>query len=245
MEPIFFGYQPLKNLCYRNSLASTVSRTRPASKLPKLVRLTDCQCRGAGYQPAVPPTLPGRVSQARPSARSDLAPIPSRMLTTVLTGRPGHRNSKSSSVRQLYAPVGAWTSNRMRSLWPPLPHRRRGRRLHAGMPALSAREVGSMIAGGRRKWGVENPDHAVDDETSRAIDLLKWTADRYAGEARPIIRLCRGAMPRWRRQSRTSHDALRLPAAKATGGESLPHPAGLLARAGRNAGLIWTRPVAR
>lgn len=57
------------------------------------------------------------------------------------------------------------------------------------------REVASMIAGGRRKWGIENPDHAVDDEAARAIDLLKWTADRYAGEARPVIWLCRGTIP--------------------------------------------------
>jgi hypothetical protein len=57
------------------------------------------------------------------------------------------------------------------------------------------REVGAMIAGGRRKWGIENPDHAVDDEAARAIDLLQWTADRYAGEARPITWLCRGTIP--------------------------------------------------
>ncbi len=57
------------------------------------------------------------------------------------------------------------------------------------------REVGAMIGGGRRKWGIENPDHAIDDATASTVDLLAWTADRYAGEARPITWLCRGTIP--------------------------------------------------
>jgi hypothetical protein len=57
------------------------------------------------------------------------------------------------------------------------------------------REIRSMIAGGRRKWGIENPEHAVDDKPAPGIDLLQWTADRYAGEARPISWLCRGTIP--------------------------------------------------
>lgn len=57
------------------------------------------------------------------------------------------------------------------------------------------REIGSIIAGGRRKWGIENPEHAVDDKPAPSIDLLQWTADRYAGEARPISWLCRGTIP--------------------------------------------------
>jgi len=61
--------------------------------------------------------------------------------------------------------------------------------------AQTRREIGSMIAGGRRKWGIENPEHAVDDKPAPGIDLLQWTADRYAGEARPISWLCRGTIP--------------------------------------------------
>ncbi len=57
------------------------------------------------------------------------------------------------------------------------------------------REVGAMIAGGRRKWGIENPDHAIDEAAASTIDLMAWTADRYAGEARPIQWLCRGTIP--------------------------------------------------
>ncbi len=52
-----------------------------------------------------------------------------------------------------------------------------------------------MIAGGRRKWGVENPSYSIDDAAPPPIELLAWTADRYAGEARPIIWLCRGTIP--------------------------------------------------
>jgi hypothetical protein len=55
------------------------------------------------------------------------------------------------------------------------------------------REVGAMIAGGRRKWGIENPAHALEE--APRIDLLAWTADRYAGEARPIAWLCKGTIP--------------------------------------------------
>lgn len=61
--------------------------------------------------------------------------------------------------------------------------------------AQTRREIGSMIAGGRRKWGIANPEHAVDDKPAPGIDLLQWTADRYAGEARQITWLCRGTIP--------------------------------------------------
>jgi len=61
--------------------------------------------------------------------------------------------------------------------------------------AQTRREVGSMIAGGRRKWGIPNPEHAVEDEPAPGIDLLQWTADRYAGEAKPIAWLCRATIP--------------------------------------------------
>ena len=61
--------------------------------------------------------------------------------------------------------------------------------------AQTRREVGVMIAGGRRKWGIENPAHAIDEEAVWPIDLLQWTADRYTGEARPITWLCRGTIP--------------------------------------------------
>jgi hypothetical protein len=59
--------------------------------------------------------------------------------------------------------------------------------------AQTRREVTAMIAGGRRKWAIENPTHAVIE--SPRIDLLAWTADRYAGEARPIAWLCKGTIP--------------------------------------------------
>jgi hypothetical protein len=61
--------------------------------------------------------------------------------------------------------------------------------------AQTRREVGSMIAGGRRKWAIPNPEHAVEDQPPPGIDLLQWTADRYAGEAKPIAWLCRGTIP--------------------------------------------------
>jgi hypothetical protein len=61
--------------------------------------------------------------------------------------------------------------------------------------AQTRREVGSMLAGGRRKWGIASPDHAVDERPAPGIDLMQWTADRYAGEARPITWLCRGTIP--------------------------------------------------
>jgi len=58
------------------------------------------------------------------------------------------------------------------------------------------REVAAMIAGGRRKWGITNPVHAIDDRhATPSIDLMAWTADRYAGEARPITWLCHGTIP--------------------------------------------------
>lgn len=61
--------------------------------------------------------------------------------------------------------------------------------------AQTRREVGSMLAGGRRKWGIASPDHAVDEQPAPGIDLMQWTAERYAGEARPIAWLCRGTIP--------------------------------------------------
>jgi hypothetical protein len=61
--------------------------------------------------------------------------------------------------------------------------------------AQTRREVGSMIAGGRRKWGITSPTHAVDEQPAPGIDLMQWTAERYAGEARPITWLCRGTIP--------------------------------------------------
>jgi hypothetical protein len=62
--------------------------------------------------------------------------------------------------------------------------------------AQTGREVAAMIEGGRRKWAVPNPDHAIDDEhAAPAFDLMAWTADRYVGEARPIRWLCKGTIP--------------------------------------------------
>jgi hypothetical protein len=57
------------------------------------------------------------------------------------------------------------------------------------------REVASMIAGGRRKWGTANLAHPLGDDTKPSIDLMEWTADRYVGEAKPIRWLCRGTIP--------------------------------------------------
>ena len=59
--------------------------------------------------------------------------------------------------------------------------------------AQTRREVAAMIAGGRSKWGIENPTRAPEE--APRIDLLAWTADRYAGEARPIAWLCQGTIP--------------------------------------------------
>lgn len=58
------------------------------------------------------------------------------------------------------------------------------------------RDLARMIEGGRRKWNIPNPVHEIDDAPPPpGIDLLQWTADRYAGEARPITWLCRGTIP--------------------------------------------------
>lgn len=57
------------------------------------------------------------------------------------------------------------------------------------------RDLARMIEGARRKWNIPNPVYNIDDIAPPAIDLLQWTADRYAGEARPITWLCRGTIP--------------------------------------------------
>lgn len=57
------------------------------------------------------------------------------------------------------------------------------------------REVHRMIAGGRHKWGKDNPIHEVEEHFQPALDLMAWTADRYAGDASPIRWLCRGTIP--------------------------------------------------
>lgn len=59
-------------------------------------------------------------------------------------------------------------------------------------------EVRGMIVGGRRKWAVRNPDHnvhEVDQQIASPLDLMAWTADRYAGEPKPIKWLCKGTIP--------------------------------------------------
>ena len=57
------------------------------------------------------------------------------------------------------------------------------------------REVAKMIAGGRDKWSVPNPNLAIDTEPSSPFRLLDWTADRYTGEPDPIRWLCAGTIP--------------------------------------------------
>jgi hypothetical protein len=62
--------------------------------------------------------------------------------------------------------------------------------------ADTRREVRGMIVGGRRKWAVPNPDHNIEDEPAvTPLDLMAWTADRYAGEPKPITWLCKGTIP--------------------------------------------------
>ena len=61
--------------------------------------------------------------------------------------------------------------------------------------AQTRREVAAMIEGGRRKWAVPNPDYDIEEQVAPALDLMDWTADRYAGEARPITWLCKGTIP--------------------------------------------------
>lgn len=58
------------------------------------------------------------------------------------------------------------------------------------------RDLVRMIDGARRKWNVPNPTHAVEDKPPPAeIDLMQWTADRYSGEPREIVWLCKGTIP--------------------------------------------------
>ncbi len=62
--------------------------------------------------------------------------------------------------------------------------------------AQTRREVATMIAGGRAKWNAPNPVIAIDEKNvNPVINLMDWTADRYAGEARPIVGLCTGVIP--------------------------------------------------
>jgi hypothetical protein len=63
-------------------------------------------------------------------------------------------------------------------------------------PDQTRRELARMIEGARRKWNVPNPVHPIgDDKPAPEINLLDWTADRYAGQARPITWLCQGTIP--------------------------------------------------
>lgn len=58
------------------------------------------------------------------------------------------------------------------------------------------REVAQMILGGRGKWNQPNPSREIGDTTGqRPINLMAWTADRYAGQAKPIQWLCTGTIP--------------------------------------------------
>ena len=57
------------------------------------------------------------------------------------------------------------------------------------------RDVARMIEGGRAKWSVPNPTHEMGTEQRPPFRLLDWTADRYAGEAKPIQWLCEGTIP--------------------------------------------------
>jgi hypothetical protein len=57
------------------------------------------------------------------------------------------------------------------------------------------REVAQMIAGGRQKWGKDNPGYDVAEVSQSCLDLMEWTAERYAGDAPPIRWLCRGTVP--------------------------------------------------
>ncbi len=62
--------------------------------------------------------------------------------------------------------------------------------------AQTRRDVTTMIAGGRAKWNAPNPIISIDEKNATpVINLMDWTADRYAGEARPIVWLCKGVIP--------------------------------------------------
>jgi hypothetical protein len=56
-------------------------------------------------------------------------------------------------------------------------------------------EVGKMLRGGRTKWNVASPEQIIEDDPPVPFRLLDWTADRYAGQARPITWLCEGTIP--------------------------------------------------
>ncbi len=57
------------------------------------------------------------------------------------------------------------------------------------------REVAPMIAGGRAKWNIPNPEHALKDVVRTEVRITDWTADRYAGEPKPLHWLCTGTIP--------------------------------------------------
>jgi len=56
-------------------------------------------------------------------------------------------------------------------------------------------EVGKMLRAGRAKWNIASPEQIIEDDLPVPFRLLDWTADRYAGEARPITWLCEGTIP--------------------------------------------------
>ncbi len=154
--------------------------------------------------------LPEQIAKAFPPVQAALAPAPADRKEASTSELPSHTlqiGSSNVSVAACLARVRAgdhWHDNLVRLTGHWIARGWSDAEILTAAEALTLpgytvgqtrREVGSMIAGGRRKWGIENPDHAVDDEAPRAIDLLQWTADRYAGEARPITWLCRGTIP--------------------------------------------------
>jgi hypothetical protein len=154
--------------------------------------------------------LPEQITKAFPPLQPDLRPAPQRDEARS-TEQPSHTplqiGSSNVSVEACLARVRAgdhWHDNLVRLTGHWIARGWSDAEILTAAEALTRpgytvgqtrREVGAMIAGGRRKWGIENPTHAVDEEAAPAIDLLQWTADRYAGEARPITWLCRGTIP--------------------------------------------------
>jgi hypothetical protein len=161
--------------------------------------------------------LPEQIAKAFPPAQAPLRPAPERAAAVDVSAeaaeapRPSHASlqigSSQVSVETCLARVRAgdhWHDNlvRLTGHWiargwsdAEILSAAETLTLPGYTIAQTRREIGSMIAGGRRKWGIENPEHAVDDKPAPGIDLLQWTADRYAGEARPISWLCRGTIP--------------------------------------------------
>ena len=144
---------------------------------------------------ATPPALPKPAPENEPEIAPDTMgtsgiAIGSHSVEALLAAIRGGRRWHDNTVRLVgHWLARGWSNAEILAVAPTLT-------LPGWTPAQTQADLARMIEGGRRKWNIPNPTHDVDDRPPPpSIDLLQWTADRYAGEARPITWLCRGTIP--------------------------------------------------